>query len=250
VGSRAELFRGGLPAHRLRDWKEVLLTGRHLPSWIRDIQDRDGQRATIEGLTSEHVFRSQSRAERDAPKSRVEIIDWGLQHIDRLRKASVEARDQRLRQRTNFLIPLFSVLIALAAVMSGAYIQIANNNSQAQLKRYEVTFKTKQELYGSLMRKLSDTFFSAHKDDQTIFLRNLDELQGAFYSLEPFLNDDDRQQIDANIQLFSNLCLKTYDHVRNATPPAIGVGDLDSFLSIKEKIRQILYSALFRRGML
>lgn len=143
VGSRAELFQGGLPAHRLRDWKEVLLTGRHLPSWIRDIQDRDTQRATIEGLTSEHVFRSQFRAERDAPKSQVEIIDWGLQHIDRLRKASVEARDQRLRQWTNFLIPLFSVLIA-----------------------------------------------------------------------------------------------------------AIGVGDLDSFLSIKEKIRQILYPALFRRGML
>jgi hypothetical protein len=33
----------------------------------------------------EDFFRSQFRAEEDAPRSPIEVLDWGLKHIDRLR---------------------------------------------------------------------------------------------------------------------------------------------------------------------
>src|SRR5438128_12623662 len=39
VGTRAELFRHGIPSQRLRKWKEEMRAGKHLPAWIRDVDD-------------------------------------------------------------------------------------------------------------------------------------------------------------------------------------------------------------------
>ena len=40
------------------------------------------------------VFRSQFRTEKDALPSSLEVLSWGLQHIERLRKANLEAREE------------------------------------------------------------------------------------------------------------------------------------------------------------
>lgn len=91
ISSRADLFRRGIPRQRLDKWKQEMLEGKHLPSWIREIEDDAERQSTISSLTTNDVFRSQFRAERDAPQSEIEIITWGLEHIDRLRKANIEA---------------------------------------------------------------------------------------------------------------------------------------------------------------
>jgi hypothetical protein len=98
IQCRGELFRKGLPRYRLKEWKEAMLGGRRRPSWILDIEDPSIQRQRIEALTADDIFRSQFRAEKDAPRSPIEIIDWGLQHIDRLRKASLEAREESIKR--------------------------------------------------------------------------------------------------------------------------------------------------------
>jgi hypothetical protein len=90
VGSRPELFRPGVSA-RLENWKREMLEGRHLPSWIREIEDGPRRDQTIRGLSADDVFRSQFRAEDGAARSSLETITWGLEHIDRLRKARFEA---------------------------------------------------------------------------------------------------------------------------------------------------------------
>ena len=92
IQSHGELVRRGLPSYRMEEWKKAMLDKQRRPSWILDIEDLKARRHTIEGLTSDDVFRSQFRAEKDAPRSPIEIIDWGLQHVDRLRKASLESR--------------------------------------------------------------------------------------------------------------------------------------------------------------
>lgn len=244
VQSRAELFRAGLPAHRLKDWKEVLLSGRQLPSWIRDIEDKDAHKATIETLTSDHVFRSQFRVEREAPKSPVETIDWGLQHIDRLRKASTEAREQKVKRWTNILIPLFSVLIALTALISNAYIQIRINRTQADLKGYEVTFKTKQEGYSSLMSYVLASFESAYKKDSGSLVANLDRLETSYYTIEPFLDGFKRDAVWGQYQQFSFLChrLREQQPVSEQKRKEF----FDSYLWYKNYFRTQLYDELFK----
>jgi len=94
IQSRGELFRRSVPRYRLEEWKQDMLLGKHLPPWILEIEDRAERKKEIDSLTPDDVFRSQFRAGKNAPRSPVEIIDWGLQHLDRLRKASLEAHEQ------------------------------------------------------------------------------------------------------------------------------------------------------------
>ena len=113
IRSRRELFREGVPAVRLERWKNDMLAGRHLPSWIREISDKSARDRAIESLGRNDVFRSQFRTGKDSPKSSIEVIDWGLQHIDRLRKVSLEARAQTAKRWEIWLV----FVLALANII-------------------------------------------------------------------------------------------------------------------------------------
>lgn len=122
VQSRGELFRRGVPDYRLDEWKDELRSGRHLPSWIQGIQDQNQRLTKINSITIDDVFRSQFRSGNNAPRSEIEIIDWGLQHIDRLRKASTEAQ-QEISRRWELRIVLIVAVLNLVATIAIAIVQ-------------------------------------------------------------------------------------------------------------------------------
>jgi len=110
IQSRGELFRKGVPASRLREWKDEMRTGRHLPMWVKEIDDVSERNKAIENLTTDDVFRSQFRAGKDSPQSPIEIINWGLEHIDRLRKANVNAKEQSAKRWEIWLLFIVSII--------------------------------------------------------------------------------------------------------------------------------------------
>jgi len=75
-----------------------MLGGKHQPSWIKDIQDDDKRKEKIESIMTEDVFRNQFRWQNKVPAAPLEIIKWGLQHINRLRKANIESKEERLKK--------------------------------------------------------------------------------------------------------------------------------------------------------
>jgi len=92
VRRRPELFRPAASPAELNEWKVKMRDGKFLSSWIRALPNGEKTRA-IESLSVEDVFRSQFRAHRGSERSPIEIISWGLNHLDRLRKAKLEARE-------------------------------------------------------------------------------------------------------------------------------------------------------------
>ena len=74
VLKRRELFRPGAPPRELKDWQSSMRKGSRLPTWIKVISDESKRLEAIDGLSQEDVFRSQFRANRDSPKSQVEIV--------------------------------------------------------------------------------------------------------------------------------------------------------------------------------
>ena len=91
-----ELFRLYVSPIQLMDWKDDMRQGKRLPGWIREMSKAKMEEA-INDLSGEDVFRSQFRVERDAPKTPIEVIQWGLEHIDRLRKADLEGKTTGLK---------------------------------------------------------------------------------------------------------------------------------------------------------
>ena len=49
-------------------------------------------------------FEDQFRDTKDSEKSPVEVINWGLQHNDRLRKARIESKDVSVKQWQLWLV--------------------------------------------------------------------------------------------------------------------------------------------------
>ncbi len=117
VRRRAELFRPGVTPRRLKEWQQKMLNGKSLPAWLREIDDKEARSEEIRALTVDDVFRSQFRAEQDAPRSSVEILDWGLEHINRLRKARLEAQEATIKSWQILLLFALGILNVTATII-------------------------------------------------------------------------------------------------------------------------------------
>ena len=242
VYSRGELFRKQTPQSQLNKWQDEMRQGRHLPTWIREIQDANSRTEKINSLTPTDVFRSQFRAEANSSRSDIEIINWGLQHIDRLRKAELETKQERTRFFTSIIIPIFSTIVAIVAVISSFYVQYSNNQNQTFLKHYEVELKPKQNGYTNFMKAISQSYFSAQANNSEQMTQSLDNAESSFYIFEPFLSAYDRDRIWGQYQQFSGLC---YSVVLSDSLRKDSKKSFDTFLWYKTFFRTNLYDALF-----
>lgn len=120
VKRHGELFRNGAPQSQLEVWKEDMRAGKRIPSWIRNLSASQRTKY-IEALSTGDVFRSQFRTGSKAPRSPIEIVDWGLQHIDRLRKASMEAREATIKSWQAWVVIVLSVLNIAVSVTLGLW---------------------------------------------------------------------------------------------------------------------------------
>lgn len=243
IQSRGELFRLRLPARRLEEWKEQMKTGKHLPSWIRDIEDAPTRETKIDELSTEDVFRNQFRAKAAAPPAPIEVIQWGLEHIDRLRKAGIEAREEQTKKITGMWIPFLSMLVALIAVGSSAFLQYRSISTQVDLKKYETSFKPKQEGYALFMESVGESFESAYKGEIDRMDANLNRIEMAYYKLEPFLDESKHNALWDQCQQFQAMCLGL---LKEPTKSPKRGKYLDSFIWYKKYFRSQLYEALFK----
>lgn len=119
VYSRGELFRRGLQQDRLNDWKlKISQKPQNRPSWIRALGNDAEQLQAIQALSADDIFRSQFRSQEGALKSPIEIIDWGLQHIERLRRASMETKEQYAKSREVKFVLFISLINAIISLLA------------------------------------------------------------------------------------------------------------------------------------
>jgi hypothetical protein len=116
---RRELFRPGAPPGELEEWQASMRNGSRLPTWIKLIDDGPKRSAAIDGISQKDVFRSQFRASKGAPKSQVEVVSWGLEHIDRLRKSKIAARDASAKGWQMWLVFCVGVANIIATLAVG-----------------------------------------------------------------------------------------------------------------------------------
>ena len=97
----------------------------------------------------------------------------------------------------DFWIPLLSTIVALAGILSAFLTQFYTTQTTVELKKYEVTFRVKQETYAKFMILLSDTFYLAWKPE-SFGSPELEEsshkLTSTYLSLEPFIDQKDTRE--------------------------------------------------------
>ena len=117
VQEHGELFRQGVSVRRLEEWKRGMWNGKHLPSWIREIENENERHEAIGSITTDDVFRSQFRAGENADRSPIEILDWGVQHIERLRKAELDKTQRSAKSWELWVVFGVGILNVIATVL-------------------------------------------------------------------------------------------------------------------------------------
>lgn len=112
--SHRELFRPGAPTDELEQWKADMREGRRRPAWIRQIEREKERKRTIDAISVNDVFRSQFRSARGAAVSPLPIVDWGLQHLDRLRRSRLALSEVTAKSWQMWLV--FGVGVASVVV--------------------------------------------------------------------------------------------------------------------------------------
>ncbi len=238
VASHPELFRLHIPQTRLEQLKERYRLGKEIPLWLRQLP-KEQQTSAIEELTTEDFFRSQFRAQEDASRSPIEIIEWGLQHIDRLRTAAAEFREEKIRRWSLLWTPIVSLLIAFLSLLGSLYVSYQTGRDQSALKRYEVSFRPKLEAYTHFMLSISRSFDQA-LEPGPILVGTLNDADLALIQIEPLLNSKAaREKMHSDYQDFVAFCLNVNkSHKRSES-------DVEKFLQFRDGFRTLLYQSLF-----
>jgi len=243
VARRGELFRLNIPESRLEELKARYREGSRLPSWLRSLPEAD-RAAAINELTVNDFFRSQFRADADAPRSAIEVVDWGLKHIDRLRSAIIEKKESRLKEWSLKWIPLASTTLAVIALVASTYLQVHASTDQRALKEYELGFRPKVDGYTRLMQGLQRSFEMATKPGDPRLEAAFSEVELAEIQLDPFLKEGVRQEVKDEVQQFVKFCL---DVSRPGTVRrAVSEDQVGAYINYRNKLRDTVFAALFR----
>lgn len=244
IRSRRELFRTIVPQSWINEWKIEMSQGKRIPMWIREHESKE-RKKIIDSLSSTDFFRCQFRTLKGAEKAPIEIIDWGLKHIDRLRKIEVEKNEAKIKKWTHMWIPIASMVVALVAVLSSVYIQDETIKTQIELKKYEISFGPKQQNYSILMSNLIYAFESAQAKNFNELRKRLDKIEQSYYNIEPFLDNSLRVIIWEQIQQFSGMCYEYVDIPFKERTDSLNNEKIDLYLKNKNFFKEKLFPALF-----
>jgi len=118
VHKRRELFRLGAPPGDLEDWKNAMRRGSRRPRWIKAMPDEAKRLEEIDKFSDDTVFRSQFRVNRGSAPSQVEVVTWGLEHLDRIRKGRIASREASVKSWQMWLVFGVGVANIVATVIA------------------------------------------------------------------------------------------------------------------------------------
>jgi len=247
IKNHTELFRQKCPEFRLEEWKKDMLKGKRLPLWIKEIENLEERKKVINDLSANDIFRSQFRATVDAEKSDISIINWGLEHIERNRKAVIESKDSRWKWLKEGILPILSIFVALVAVITSTWIQYTNIDKQEELKKYEISFKSRADNYSSLMDSYEAANESAIFRDNDNLQKNLRQLESEFYKIKPFLSKEARNNFVSNYRELGTFLNETVSKEKELQR-FINLADMEKSLKFKTYFSETLFEDLFERS--
>lgn len=147
------------------------------------------------------------------------------------------------------IIPILSLLVAFAGIVSTSAIQIASLRTQNEIKQYEVTFIAKQKAYADLMRSTHKVFYAGFDARSSGELKSsINELETNVYAVQPFLKPKESSILWEETQKLIGLSISGLES-RRAGINATVDETVDNFLRLRDRIRGQLSKGLFGKDM-
>ncbi|HYW10640.1 MAG TPA: hypothetical protein VE871_01755 [Longimicrobium sp.] len=244
VRDRAELFRLRAPQSQLAAYKEFLRSGQIGPSWLSVVKSREEKLQVIDDLEPEDFFRGQFRTEADAPRSSLEILKWGLEHIERLRAKDVQKGEDRHKRVTAIWIPAGSLMATILALIVSSCMQWDAADRNADLQVFETTYQPRQEGYATSMRTMWNTFQAASSSDQARTDSSLVALETTLFELEPVMSQGTREAVWKEYRTFEAFCRQIAKG-----PAQARATTLAQFTAHRRAMAELLHMGLFESAL-
>jgi hypothetical protein len=268
VRSRAELFSPVVASQWLEDWKSWVTADRHFPGWALETAKPDRDKL-IEGLKVEDVFRCQFRTDDlrltggpipnpCTPPCTPDQVKLGLEHIDRLRKAGAEAREERLK----FWLPALALGVTALTALASSFIawrslesglQTAQQTgvlaaTEAEIKLWDLASRERGDAYESWLDGMQLAFDAASHGDEAQMEKQLTRMRLNLFKLEPLIEKpDSRKSLWDQHKEFEAFCAERLVASRQVAAPDLPAA-LKKFDDLREAMHKRLYHLLFDKG--
>jgi len=265
VQSRAELFSPVVSSRWFKEWQEWIKKEAHYPGWVLELTGKAARDKAIDDLTRQDVFRCQFRNDNRptdktdpcVPVCDTDQVKLGIEHLDRLRKAGAEERDERLKYRTTVIVPVVALL--LTSLVGGlstlvSYWSLQNSRHLAQqtadltradelVKLWDLSTRMRGNAYEGVfnsMQSASDAALAGNKEETG---KQLIQVRSDFYRLEIVIDDPQaRKQLWNRYGEFKQLCS---DALANSGKSSVSLPL--AFENLQNELHHQLYDLLFVR---
>lgn len=205
-----ELFRLGAQLAHIEELRSKYRNAAEdkLPRWLRVMSQTDRSKA-LDSLNETNVFRSQFRTVARAERSPLNITEWGLNHIENLRKVRSEGKEWWLKI-VQVGLTFFSLIVALLTVYISYKNSMENLENQREIKYFETTLMPKQENYAQFMSGMYDAYEAAIAHDGETMITKVKQMNSAYLVLEAYLNSQGFAGDAKTMSKFSFFCDSLY----------------------------------------
>ena len=159
------------------------------------------------------------------------------------RLADFIIRETKVKFWKDAVIPILSLMVALAGIFTSMIVQFVSIRSQTDLKQYEVTFIAKQKAYSDFMATAHNLFFSSTEYVKDDIFFNMNKFQAQAFAIQPFLAKKEQDKLWQDVQAIIQISIDRFKQHR------VGEKDLDqstnAFLARRDNLRQWLSVSLF-----
>jgi len=219
-----ELFSPVVASGWLTEWKQWVIADGHYPRWVlAQYPDdpagnpqaiKDARNAAIQKLDRGDVFRSQFRTRDQPARSTTEQIKLGIEHLDRLRKAVMEAREARLRLFTGLALPivLTAITVGASAFVSYQSLEISRQAAgltaaDAEIKLWDLATRQRGGSFESIMASMQSAFDAAGRGDEAETREQLASIRKNLFKIEHLIEKGvPRASLWNSYRQFADLC--------------------------------------------
>jgi hypothetical protein len=158
-------------------------------------------------VVDEIAFRSQFRIDREleAEPSDLATVNWGLEHIERLRRGRAETRQSIVALTTGIGGVAIGAMVALTAPMITTLYQ----GRPADTSRLTIDHQARLDTYGALGKAVASADRAARTGDNGALNGTLSEISGAAATLSLLLDRDTRKSLQEQQARVADACIST-----------------------------------------
>lgn len=186
IQDNREFFKHGSNQKELDIMKTIWKRDGLNPDYLKTSQKSEEVNNNIDKIGTDDVFKSYFRISGCNEKTSIEIINWGVNHIDKLQQAIKDKKKYMIFRFSAILLPLFTMIFSMSIHLLTSYNQQRLMNYNLTLKKIEQGSLHSNMIINDIYSNVIDLNNNILSIDSLTFYKKVSEIEKNLFYLIPF----------------------------------------------------------------